>query len=179
MMNENFEMFFEITIRLFLGDKAFHIAGLAHSTTDRKHWYRKVLKSIIRGIQLIDTNTRHKKQLASTSEAALRMLNERTFNEAAFTLHLLRLIAALFGLTGVTPCRVATLAYFQTPNQHHTEHIAEGRQGYGECCIDEKNSVSIRKRIVSQLKSEGLSDYQVSLVLNMSEYQVKKLRKEL
>lgn len=179
MVNENFEMLFEITIRLFLGDKAFHIADQAHSATERKHWYRKVLKSIIQDIQLIDTNTRQKKQLASSSEAALRILNERKFNEATFTLYLFRLIAALLGLTGVRPYRIVTLAYFQTPDQNLTEHIVEGRQAHRETYIDEKNSVSIRKRIVSQLKGEGLSDYQVSLVLNISEYQVKKLRKEL
>jgi len=178
MMHENFEMFFEMTIRSFLGDKAFHIAGQAHSIKDRKQWYKKVLKTIIRDIQQIDTNTRHKEQLAAVSEIALRMLNERKFNETSFTLYLLRLIAGLLGLRGVRPCRVATPAYFQTPNQHFTEQILDGRQSHKESQAQEQNSIAMRKRIVSQLNSEGLNDYQVSLVLNISEYQVKKLKKE-
>lgn len=178
-MIEHFEMLFEITIRLFLGDKASHIAGEAHSIPNRKHWYRKVLKTIIRDIQLIDTNTKHKEQLAENSEIALRVLNERKYDEAAFTLYLLRLIAALLGLRGVRPCSVATLAYFQTPNQHFTEKILDEEHSHKECRVEEQNSIAMRKRIVSQLKKEGLSDYQVSLVLNISEYQVKKLRKEL
>jgi hypothetical protein len=44
---------------------------------------------------------------------------------------------------------------------------------------DKINSVSVRKKLVCQLKDEGLSDFQISLVLNTSEYQVKKLRYDL
>jgi DNA-binding CsgD family transcriptional regulator len=42
-----------------------------------------------------------------------------------------------------------------------------------------KNSISVRKKIINQLRKEGLNDFQISLVLNTSEYQVKKLRREL
>ena len=44
---------------------------------------------------------------------------------------------------------------------------------------DEKNAIAIRQKIVKQLKEEGLSDYHISLVLNVSEYQIQKLRKNL
>ena len=44
---------------------------------------------------------------------------------------------------------------------------------------DKMSSVSVRKKLVRQLKDEGLNDFQISLVLNTSEYQVKKLRYEL
>lgn len=42
-----------------------------------------------------------------------------------------------------------------------------------------RNSVSVRKRLVNQLKEEGFNDFQIALVLNKSENHVKKLRKEL
>jgi DNA-binding NarL/FixJ family response regulator len=42
-----------------------------------------------------------------------------------------------------------------------------------------RNSTSVRKRIINQLSQEGLDDFQIALVLNTSEYQVKKFRREL
>ena len=42
---------------------------------------------------------------------------------------------------------------------------------------DQKDMVSTRKRIVKQLKEDGLSDFKIALILNTSEYQIKKLRK--
>ena len=63
-------------------------------------------------------------------------------------------------------------------DQHYTEVISSGgdvMQDYH----DQKTSVSVRKKLVAQLKEEGLNDFQISLVLNTSEYQVKKLKNEL
>ncbi len=64
-MSEDLDMFFETTIRSFLGDKAYHIAGTAYSEKDRKQWYQKVLKKIIKRIHEIDTSTKHKELLIS------------------------------------------------------------------------------------------------------------------
>jgi hypothetical protein len=177
-MDAGYEMLFETTIRTFLGDKAYHIAGQVHNEKHRKEWYRKVLKKIIVKIQEIDTSTKHKEQLAYWSERALKILGERNFNETEFTLHLLRLTGTLLGFVGVRGANIATLMYYQTHNQYYTEVINRGgdvMQHYN----DKMNSVSVRKKLVCQLKDEGLSDFQISLVLNTSEYQVKKLRHEL
>lgn len=171
-------MLFETTIRTFLGDKAYHIAGQVHNEKHRKEWYRKVLKKIIIKIQEIDTSTKHKEQLAYWSEQALKILGERNFNETEFTLHLLRLMGALLGFVGVRAANIATPMYYQTHSQYYTEVISRGgdvMQDYN----DKISSVSVRKKLVRQLKDEGLSDFQISLVLNTSEYQVKKLRYEL
>jgi hypothetical protein len=177
-MDAGYEMLFETTIRSFLGRKASHIAGQAHSTKSRKDWYRKALKKVIQRVSEIETNTKHKEQLCLWSEKALKSLNERPFNETVFTLYLLRLIASLLGYIGVKPYNIATPAYFQTTSQHYTEVIAGGgdvMQDY----YDRNSSLNTKRRLILQLKEEGMTDFEISLVFNISEYEVRKLRKEL
>lgn len=177
-MDIGFEMLFETTIRTILGEKACHIAGQVYTEKHRKEWFRKALKKIIEKIQQIDTSTKHKEQLAYWSEEALRILQDRDFSETKFSLYLLRLIGVLLGFVGVRGAVIATPMYFRTPSQYYTESIMGGgdvMQDY----YDSKNSVSVRKRLIKQLKKEGINDFQISLILNISEYQIKKLRKEL
>lgn len=177
-MHHGYEMLFETTIRTFLGDKAYHIAGQVHTEKYRKEWYRKALRKIITRIQDIDTSTKHKKQLAYWSEQALKTLSKRHFRETDFSLYLLRLTGALLGFVGVRGANITTPIYYQTPPQHYTEVIMEGgdvMQDY----YDSQSSVGIRKKLIKQMKDEGMSDFSISLVLNTTEYQVKKLRKEL
>lgn len=177
-MDPGYEMLFETTIRSFLGDKADHIAGQVHTEKYRKEWYRKALKKIVAKIQDIDTSTKHKEELAHWSERALDTLGQKHFSESEFALYLLRLTGTLLGFIGVRGANIATLMYYQTPNQHHTEVIIRGGDAM-QYYYDQKNSVSVRKKLVAQLKSEGLSDFQISLVLNTTEYQIKKLKNEL
>ncbi|WGO96679.1 hypothetical protein QFX18_11540 [Saccharophagus degradans] len=177
-MSPEYEMLFEHTIRSFLGDKAFGIAGQIHSQKSRNTWYKKSLVKVVKRIQNIESSTTHKEQLSYWSERALNELKGKSFNEVSFTLCLLRLIAVLLGLAGVRPYNIATPAYFQTPSQHYTEVIIEGgdvMQDY----YDKKSTLSVRKRLIKQLKSEGSTYFEISLILNISEYEVKKLCKEL
>lgn len=44
---------------------------------------------------------------------------------------------------------------------------------------DEENTEAVKRKIVKQLKNDGLSDFKLSLILNVSEYQIKKLKKGL
>ena len=177
-MDPGYEMLFETTIRCFLGDKAYHIAGQAHSDKSRKDWYRKAIKKVIQRVSEIETSTAHKEQLCYWSERALSSLNERPFNETVFTLCLLRLVASLVGYYGLRPYNIATPAYFQTPPQHYTEIIANGgdvMQDY----YDKKSSLETKRMLILQLKEDGMTDFEISLVFNISEYEVKKLRKML
>ena len=122
-MNEGIELLFEETIRSFLGDRAFHIAGQAHCKKSRKEWYKKVVKKIIRKIQSVESSTAHKERLAHWSERSLLAL-KHPYNEIEFTLCLLRLMNILLGLDGrVEPRSIATLVYFQTPSHIFTEAI--------------------------------------------------------
>ena len=177
-MDSGYEMLFETTIRSFLGDKAYHIAWQAYSEKNRKEWYRKALKRVITKVHEIDSSTKHQEQLKYWSERALNELKQRPYNEVSFTLCLLRLVGVLLGFVGVKPYCIATPAYFQTPSQHYTELISDGgdvMQDY----YDKKSTLSIKRKLINQLKIEGHTDFEISLVLKISEYEVKKLRKEL
>lgn len=174
-MNPGLEMLFETTIRSFLGDRAFHIAGQAHTEKLRRMWYRKVLKKVVREMQEVDSRTLHKEELVKWSEMALASLNERRLDEVRFTLCLLRLVGSLLGFVGLKPYRIATLAYFQTQSQELTEQIVR-RDGDVEDY--HQSTLSIRRNLIGQLKDEGRTYFEIALVLNTSEYHVKKLWKQ-
>ena len=173
-MNEGIEMLFETTVRSFLGDRAYHIAGQAHCKKSRKEWYKKVVKKIIRKIQSVESSTAHKERLSHWSERSLLAL-KHPYNEIEFTLCLLSLINILLGYHGgVQPHSIATLAYFQIPSHIFTEAILEGRD---ELKDDYVNTLSTKRKMIGQLKEEGKTYFEISLVLNTSEYEVKKLWK--
>jgi len=174
----NYEMLFERTMQSLLGKKASHIAGQVHSEKTRKQWYKQALKKVVKNIQDIDTNTKHKELLTHYSEGALMSLSSRPYNESVLTLYLLRLISALLGYMGTRPYRIVTLAYFQEPSQYYTEIIASGGDTLQDY-YDEKDTLTIKTDIIKQLKEAGITDFKISQVLNISEYQVKKLKKAL
>jgi hypothetical protein len=169
-MDTESEMLFETTIRIFLGDKAYNIAGQVHSEKCRKEWYQKILKIIIKRVGSIDTSTTHKEGLSYFTESALKVLNEKHFNENKLFLYLLCLIGSLLGFTaiGTTPVYLKT---FYTEAMSEGTDVIELMQHYNN------NSTSVRKRIINQLSREGFDDFQIALVLNTSEYQIKKLKK--
>ena len=177
-MNVAYEMLFETTIRTFLGHKACHAASQANSISERKKWYKKVLKVIVVKIQAVETTTLHKQQLSLWSERALKCTNSKDFVESELLIFLFRITGALLGLMGVRAANIATPMYYQSANQRLTEVIISGgdvMQDY----YDKQDAITIRKKIVTQLKDEALTDYQISLVLNTTEYQIKKLRNNL
>ena len=168
-------MLFETTIRSFLGDKALHVASHVHSETQRRKWYRKVLKKVVREMQTLDSSTLHKEEIVKWSEKALVSLSEQPPNDGRFTLCLLRLLGSLLGFVGLKPYRIATLAYFQTRSQEFTEQLVRGD---GNVEDRHESTLSIRREIIGQLRDEGRTYFEISLVLNSSEYHVKKLWKQ-
>ena len=176
-MVTGYELLFEKTIQIFLGDKAYQIAGQVYNEKYRKEWYQKALKKVILKVQKIETSTKHREYLASTSQSALKCLESKNFTETEFTLHILRLASALLGMHPAKYC-IATPMYYQTPDQHFTEAVISGSDPL-QNHYDKNNFVGIRRKVIKQLKEEGLSDFDISLVLNTSEYEVKKLRREL
>lgn len=177
-MSLNYGMQFELVMQTFLGDKAYHIADQAYDVESRKAWYKKALKKIILKVQKIETTTKHSEYLANLSQRALECLGNKNFTETEFTLYLLRITGALLGMTPARGACIATPMYYQTPDQHFTEAVISG----GDAPLsyyDKNNFVAVRRKIVEQLKEGGLNDFDISLILNTSEYQIKKLRKEL
>lgn len=174
-MTEDNSLYFEYTIRQCLGDKAYGIAGEAYSESSRRDWYRKIFKKIVKQVQQIETSTTHKERLSGASEKCLGIL-KHPYDEMKFTLSLLRFIDVLLGHAGYLrerPCRIATPAYFQTENQNFTERLLIDDQSmpHGH----EKNTAALRRKLISKLKDEGKTTFEISLVFGISEYQVKKL----
>jgi len=171
-MDPEYEMLFENTMMMFLGDEAYQTAGQVYNEKHRKEWYRKSVKKIIKRVQEIDTTTRHKESITHYAERALVVLSEKPLNETKLSILLFALAGSLLGFipTGTLPVYLRT---FRTEAlSKGIDEVDLGRDYY-------RNSISVRRKIISQLRKEGLNDFQIALVLNTSEYQVKKLRKEL
>ena len=172
------EMLFEQTIRLFLGDEAFHIAAHVRNDALRKKWYRKVLKKAIEKIQQIESTSTHEKALEQWSGRALEALSQRPYSETVFANCILGLVGTMLGYFGPRPSRIVTPAYFQTESQYLTEDRIEGGDG-SRLWYEENNVFSIREKLVEKLKSENKTHFEISLILNISEYKVKKIIREI
>jgi hypothetical protein len=171
------ELSFEYTIRMFLGDKAFHIAGLVHNPKHRKKYFRQAIKQVLKQIDRIDTNTAHKKRLFSAAQSLLSEFQSRKLCDITVSIKFLRLVGILLGYSGVKGAILNTPFYYQTPGQHHTETILNRIDTHSE--DNEKNVIAKRTEIIGQLKSDGMTDFDIALILNTSEYQIKKLRRQL
>ena len=137
-----------------------------------------MLKKIVLKVHEIETSTKHKEQLTPLSQQLLECVGDKKFSEPILYIYLLWLIGALFGTTFAQGANIATPMYYLTPSQHITEVISNGGDALQDY-YDQKNSVAVRRKVIKQLKEEGLSDFDISLVLYTREYQIKKLSKEL
>ena len=171
-------MQFEITMRLLFGEKAYQIAGIEANPKHRREWLQKAVRELLRLVNALDTTPRHKKMLMAELEAVSRALKGAAEPSWEVVYRLFRLCMRLFGFDYVAGARCHTPAYWQTPDQRHTERILDGddpMRGYEE----EKDAVSIRRDVVEELRKKGLDDFKISLVLNTSEYAIKQLRSNL
>lgn len=170
-MDTGYEMLFERTVRSFLDDKAYNIAGQAHNERARREWYRKILKMVSKRIDLIDANATHKERIEFWCGRLLDLTSQKRLDEQSFLLYLLLLVRALLGYPGF-----AAPAYFRPPGEPpKTFDDAETSQE----TYDKKSVTGIRRRLIAQLRAENLNDFQIALVLNTTEYRVKRLRSEL
>lgn len=171
-------MDFELTVRLFLGEKAYHIAGQETYGNNRQRWLSKVAKKILKRLDVLDTTSRHKEMLMNDVEGLIKVLKGRTLSAWPIVYRLFRLCGRLLGFDFVRGSIVHTPVYYQNIEQYYTSEILIGgdvMQDY----YDKNNAISIRKRLSEQLKNEGLTDFKIALVLNTTEYQIKKMRKGL
>jgi len=89
---------------------------------------------------------------------------------------LLRLTLRLYGF-GYDGAKCYSLAYWQTPEQRHTEELFEG--GDSRWQNERADAVSLRRQVVEELSGKGIDDFKIALILNTSEYAVKQLRSNL
>lgn len=171
-------LFFERTMCLFFGDKAYNIAGEESSIRWRKEWLSKAAKTIIKQINKLDTTTRHKQMLMVESEELLAATKSRKPEPWNLVYRLLRLCGRLLGFDFDRGTIVHTPIYYQTAGQHFTSSILAGGDAAHDY-YDRKDAISIRKTVIENLKIEGFDHFKIALVLNTTEYEVKKLSKNL
>lgn len=168
---------FETTMKQFCGDKAWHIEDSFSNPTEFRKWLRKCISIAKKKVDKLDTTTRHKEMLMRDIEK----LDERIKNNEDPKYIILASFSLISRLLGFDYCKGACLNtpfYYQEPGQHYTQLILEGgdvMQNY----YDQKNLVSIRKKVYKHLKDKGLSDFKIAQVMNTTEYQVKKLKHNL
>lgn len=175
-MTMNPELDFEYSMRLLLGNSADHIAGQANIPEYRNKWLRKAVDKMLKMVDSIDTTSRHKERLVSDLNSIRSSFSRAADPTWPLVFRFFSLCGRLLGFDFLGS-RINTPVYHQEYNQYYTELIKSGgdvMQDY----YDKKNFISIRRRLVHELKKEGLNDFQIAMVLNTSEYQVKKLRNE-
>jgi hypothetical protein len=169
-------MEFEMTMRLVLGEKAYHIADFQGSPGGRREWLTKVLRELTNDIDALDTTARHKQMLMGEVEAISTLLKDDDNPSWSLVYRFLRLASRLLGYDYVRGAKCHSLAYWQTTGQNLNTVVFEGGDIMQDH-YDKKNAIAIRRSVVDNLKAQGFNDYKIALVLNTTEYQVKKLRK--
>lgn len=174
----NVGMNFELTMRLFLGEKAYHIAGQEANEKYRREWLKKATKKMLRRVDAIETTTRHKQMLITEVEKLLDSLKGKKPSSWAIVYCLFRLCGRLVGFDFLRGSILHTPFYYQEVDQYYTGQILNGEDTMQDF-YDRKDAVSTRKRLIEQLKEESFTDFKISLIMNTTEYQVKKIRKGL
>lgn len=167
-------MDFELMLRQFLGDKAQFSQDNRNYENYMRKWLRKIIDKITSRVDGLDTTVRHKKMLMYEVEILKQDLGTKNIDPWSIVIHLFSLNSRLLGYDY---CKgyINTPVYFQDDGQYYTQKIFEGgdvMQNY----YDKKNIISIRRNLYQELKKKGHSDFKIGQILNISEYQVKKLK---
>jgi len=172
------EMVFEMTMRRFFGEKAYQSAGQFGNKKNRKEWILKLYKLFLKEIDNIDTSDRHKKQLLDSVEAIGKELPKCDNPTWTDVFKLLSLIGKMLGFTSISGAKCYTIMYIQSQEQYFTEIIMTNGED-SRSKQDMNNVILMRRKIIDSLKNEGISDYKISLILNTTEYAIKKLKNDI
>jgi hypothetical protein len=170
-------MDFELTMRLLFGDKAYQIAGTEANPKHRREWLQKSVRELLRITNALDATPRQKQVLLAALDAISKKLKPTDQPSWELVYQLLRLAMRLYGF-GYAGARCYSLAYWQTPEQRRAEELFEGKDST-ESQAERTDAVSIRRAVVEKLSGEGVDDFKIALVLNISEHAVKQLRSNL
>ena len=176
----DYSMDFEVSMRQFFGNNAYHIADGAGNPKFAKKWLIKAVRRMQKDVIALETTTRHKERLMSDLEQIEKSLKESK-NEWHTIFRLFFLCSRFLGYDFADGLKYLTPFYHQTLNQHYYSKNNESSDfnTLEEHSKDIKNAVAKQKEIIKSLRKEGNDDFHVSLVLGMSEYRVKKLKKEI
>ncbi len=182
-MKNDYRMDFECCIRQFLGDEAYHIADFANDDTSARLWYRKCIKKMKKRVDSLDTTTRHKEMLLmELNDLEERLKQKKVLGSKELVVDLFQLISRLFGYDVVSGKIYNEPFYHQTYGQYFMEETSWKKAGknWHEIHTEEtKNVITWKKSICRVLKEKGLNENTIARILNITEYQVKKMRHNL
>jgi len=166
-------LFFERTMQLFFGDKAYQIAGYSSNVKERVRWLLKAICQMKKQVNSLDTTIQHQEQLMGALEKVEKCLKKEGVDWLTID-SLFYVCAVLFGRTNVQ-ARFYTVSYWQDECQYLTQKLV---QGDDKALRGEKeNAIAKKREIIKQLKAEGVGTFEIALIFNISEYQVKKILK--
>ena len=176
----NADLYFERVMGLFLGKSAYQCAGEEANEKARNERLNNVAKVILKRINELDTTTRHKEKLLLGAEKFFEATKGKDISIKNLLYNLLWLCGGLLGFefNGRIKEITHSLFYWQNKNQYTTSNIIEGNNGSQEY-EDKKYIFNTRKKIINKLKEEGFTYFKIAIIFNTTEYQIKKIIKEL
>ena len=177
----NISLYYEGVMGLFLGKKAHHkCAGEEANEKARNKRLNAVARIILKRVDKIDSTTRLKRKLLMGAEDLFEATKKKNISTKKLLYVLLWFCGSLLGFeyNGRVSAITHSLFYWQNKNQYITSNIIEGKDDMQEY-KDKKYIFNIRKKIVKNLKTEGLTYYKIALIFNTTEYQVKKMINEI
>jgi hypothetical protein len=168
-------MDFEHAMWLLFGKEAYGIASLEEDPSSRREWLLKAIKRLIKEATHIDSTVRHREVLVVELQQLRENVRASTDPDWHSFYVLLSIVIRLFGYDYGNGERLHTPIYVQDASQHYDSAIAQGKK-YDEYRKHQENVISIRRQLVKGLFEKGYDTFTISLIMNCSEYEVKKLR---
>ncbi len=170
---------FEFLMAQFFGENAHGIASFFNFDNEKetRKWVKKAIRKMIKDINKIDTTERHREMML----ASLKELDSRVAKKGEYWLIIFELLFLCSLLIGYDYCKGVkyyTPFYHRTGAQYYGIKIVEGGDGL-QGYHDKKNFIEVRKNIIKKLKKDGHNTFEISVIINTSEYMVKKLLKGL
>lgn len=176
--SERYSMDFEFVLRRFIGDKGYGLAGIYFNNKAVKKELLRILPSIKKHIDSIDTSNRHKQLLFSEVISIKETLKTEPVDEYKdLSISVFKLCSLLFGFTNLNG-KISHLVYWQNTNSYlfESEEYINGKNIHDVFIDNKKNVITLRKEVFDYLKSKKVDDNTIAQVLNTTEYQVKRIK---
>ncbi len=170
-------MDFELAMRQFFGDNAYQIAGFAGFSDNKyvKSWLIKAVKRMLKDANSLDSLPRHKEILIADLEELEKAIKK--WNSPWDMIYRLFFICSrLFGYDYCTGIILYTPFWWQNPSQYDKTKRYQGNDSLKEWKGDEKNFKTKQRAIIDSLKREGFNDFKIAMILNTTEYEIRKIR---
>jgi predicted DNA binding protein len=174
------DLYFEHTIKMFLNvdERKFNVACEESNPEYRKRWLNKIVVSLKKDINELDTELSHKRcvlnLLCSLEDEIKRCECDESFWKVVYILF--RICGQLTSWRVVKDDVVYHLSvpiFGRNLDQYNTAQLITGND-----ISNNKDIVSLKVAMIQKLKDDGVSTFDIALIFNISEYAVKKHLKE-